>query len=134
MAVLVLGAIGSTFMYTERAMRARSRPASRRSTRPTPTPHAGSSRPTRCAPSRPRSCAPPELAATLLEKVPRSNLLAEFTNSLPPGVSLIDLALESRERAAPPQRAQTAFEQKKAALEGRAPPPPPPRRRPRRTT
>ena len=32
-----------------------------------------------------------ELASSLLEKVPRSNLLAEITNSLPNGVSLIDL-------------------------------------------
>src|SRR3954468_8835998 len=41
-----------------------------------------------------------ELAASLVEKVPRSNLLAEFTNSLPPGTSLLDLALESRVKAA----------------------------------
>src|SRR3954447_22962342 len=30
-----------------------------------------------------------ELAASLVEKVPRSNILAEFTNSLPPGLSLL---------------------------------------------
>lgn len=61
-----------------------------------------------------------ELAASLVEKVPRSNVLAEFTNSLPPGLSLLNLAMESKERsgAAPP--AMTAFEQKRAALEGRA--------------
>jgi Tfp pilus assembly protein PilN len=61
-----------------------------------------------------------ELAASLVEKVPRSNVLAEFANSLPPGLSLLNLAMESRERsgAAPP--AMTAFEQKRAALEGRA--------------
>src|SRR4030095_1547056 len=29
-----------------------------------------------------------ELAASLLERVPRSNLLADLTNALPPGVSL----------------------------------------------
>src|SRR4051794_40923505 len=40
-----------------------------------------------------------ELAASLVEKVPRSNLLAEFTNSLPPGTSLLDFALESRLKA-----------------------------------
>src|SRR5687767_9208465 len=39
-----------------------------------------------------------ELAASLVERVPRSNLLAEFTNSLPAGTSLLDLALESRVR------------------------------------
>lgn len=43
-----------------------------------------------------------ELASSLLEKVPRSNLLAEITNSLPPGVSLVELTLESKERPAPP--------------------------------
>jgi Tfp pilus assembly protein PilN len=43
-----------------------------------------------------------ELAASLLEKVPRSNLLAEITNALPPGVSLVDLSLASRDRPAPP--------------------------------
>ena len=60
-----------------------------------------------------------ELAASLVEKVPRSNVLAEFTNSLPPGLSLLNMAMESKERsgAAPP--AMTAFEQKRAALEGR---------------
>jgi Tfp pilus assembly protein PilN len=41
-----------------------------------------------------------ELAASLVEKVPRSNLLAEFTNSLPPGTSLLDFALESRVKVA----------------------------------
>jgi Tfp pilus assembly protein PilN len=37
-----------------------------------------------------------ELAASLVERVPRSNLLAEFTNALPSGASLLDLSLESR--------------------------------------
>lgn len=39
-----------------------------------------------------------DLAASLVEKVPRSNLLAEFTNRLPAGTSLLDLSLESRPR------------------------------------
>src|SRR5688572_10341497 len=39
-----------------------------------------------------------ELASSLVEKVPRSNLLAELTNSLPAGVSLLDLTLESKLR------------------------------------
>src|SRR4051812_32550187 len=39
-----------------------------------------------------------ELASSLLEKVPRSNLLADITNDLPAGVSLIDLNMESRIR------------------------------------
>src|SRR4051812_26453595 len=37
-----------------------------------------------------------ELTASLLEKVPRSYLLAELTNDMPPGVSLLDFALEAR--------------------------------------
>ena len=41
-----------------------------------------------------------ELAASLLEKVPRSFILAEITNAMPPGVSLIDFNLESKLRNA----------------------------------
>jgi Tfp pilus assembly protein PilN len=56
-----------------------------------------------------------ELSASLLEKIPRSNLLAEITNALPDGVSLIDLDLDSKRRATPKAVvASTAFEQKKA--------------------
>src|SRR5262245_26378626 len=40
-----------------------------------------------------------EITASLLEKVPRSNILAEITNALPSGVSLTDFALESKKRA-----------------------------------
>lgn len=63
-----------------------------------------------------------EVTASLLERVPRSYLLAEFTNSMPAGVSLIDLSLESRVRSAPAPAtaAKTPFEQKKAELEAKA--------------
>ncbi len=56
-----------------------------------------------------------ELAASLLEKVPRSFLLAELTNALPAGVSLLDLAMESKVRAAPSAAAtpKATFEQKR---------------------
>ncbi|HZZ44054.1 MAG TPA: PilN domain-containing protein [Tepidisphaeraceae bacterium] len=55
-----------------------------------------------------------EVTASLLEKVPRSFLLAEFTNSLPAGVSLIELSMESKLKPqAPPPAPKTAFEQKK---------------------
>jgi Tfp pilus assembly protein PilN len=60
-----------------------------------------------------------ELAASLVEKVPRSNILAEYTNCLPPGLSLLSLQMESREKFVPPP-AMSAFEAKKLALEGRA--------------
>lgn len=64
-----------------------------------------------------------ELSASLLEKVPRSFLLAKITNALPAGVSLIDMSLESKLRSAPsPTPAQkTAFEQKRAAADPKAP-------------
>ena len=52
-----------------------------------------------------------ELTSSLIEKVPRSFLLAELTNSLPTGVSLMDLVLESRKKQAPPPPApKSAFE------------------------
>ena len=57
-----------------------------------------------------------ELAASLLERVPRGNILAELTNSLPKGVSLLDFVMESKKKAPPAQpAAKTAFEQKAAA-------------------
>ena len=40
-----------------------------------------------------------ELAASLVEKVPRSNILAEITNALPVGVSLIDFNLHAAPQA-----------------------------------
>lgn len=61
-----------------------------------------------------------DLAASLLEKVPRSFLLADVTNALPAGVSLLEFTLESRVHVDPPPTAaqtQSAYEQRKAALE-----------------
>ena len=57
-----------------------------------------------------------ELAASLVEKVPRSNILAELTNALPPGVSLLDMSMHSYARqggAAP----QSSYAQHKAAID-----------------
>ena len=42
-----------------------------------------------------------ELAATLVERVPRTNLLAELTNALPTGTSLLEFYMESNARPAP---------------------------------
>ncbi|MGB7161153.1 MAG: PilN domain-containing protein [Tepidisphaeraceae bacterium] len=54
-----------------------------------------------------------ELTSSLIEKVPRSFLLAELTNSLPSGVSLIDMVLDSKRRtAAAPPAPKSAFEAK----------------------
>lgn len=57
-----------------------------------------------------------EMTASLLEKVPRSNILAELTNARPDGVDLLDLKLNSKLRQPPPAPPKTAFEQKKAQL------------------
>jgi Tfp pilus assembly protein PilN len=65
-----------------------------------------------------------ELAASLLEKVPRSFILAEITNAMPAGVSLLDFALDARRQAAPVPAAQTsAFERRRGKEKAAAPPP-----------
>src|SRR4051794_13642262 len=57
-----------------------------------------------------------ELATALVERVPRSNVLATFTNSLPPGVSLLELAMESKLKQPPAAPAgASAFEARVAA-------------------
>lgn len=62
-----------------------------------------------------------ELSASLLEKVPRSNVLAEWNNLRPKGVSLLDFTLESRPRktVAPAAQPKNAYEAKKAAAEAK---------------
>jgi Tfp pilus assembly protein PilN len=66
-----------------------------------------------------------EITAALLEKVPRSNVLAEITNGLPSGVSLTDFVLESKKRqpATPPPSAAAqggTFQVKSAAAQSAA--------------
>jgi hypothetical protein len=60
-----------------------------------------------------------EMTASLLEKLPRSNLLAAITNCCDASaVSLLDLTLDSKERQKPVAKTEapkTAYEQKKAA-------------------
>lgn len=65
-----------------------------------------------------------ELTASLLEKVPRGNILAELTNALPQGVSLLDFKLESRARAKKQtvDSGMTEYEKRKAARENRGKP------------
>jgi len=62
-----------------------------------------------------------ELTASLLEKVPRTYLLADLTNALPAGVGLFDFTLESRITNAAPTAAAagTMYEQKKAEMDAR---------------
>ena len=66
-----------------------------------------------------------ELTSSLLEKVPRSFLLAELTNAMPAGISLLDLQLVSSPRQAGQQNNssggdKTQFQMKKAAMEAAA--------------
>jgi hypothetical protein len=61
-----------------------------------------------------------ELAASLLEKVPRSFLLAEVTNAMPAGVSLMDVKLESKVRmpGSGGGGGKSQFELKREAMQG----------------
>lgn len=117
LSILVIGAIGSAFYLKERSMRdinARAAEVDKdyataaERIEQVQTLHAKQRQIVQHA----------ELAAALVERVPRSNILAEFTNCMPPGASLLELLMDSRPRvsAAP---VGTAFEQKKAALEAR---------------
>ena len=58
-----------------------------------------------------------ELTASLLEKVPRTKILAKITNGIPQGVSLLDFAMTSTLSSAAQQKApQTAFDARKAEV------------------
>jgi Tfp pilus assembly protein PilN len=61
-----------------------------------------------------------EVTASLLEKVRRSDILAEVTNCMSPGVSLLEFTLDSKPRQAAgsgPAPTLTAYEMKKLARE-----------------
>ena len=64
-----------------------------------------------------RLSAQAELTASLVEKVPRSRLLAELTNAMPAGVSFKDVHLDSKSRASAPSAPKSQFEIKKAQME-----------------
>ena len=61
-----------------------------------------------------------ELAASLVERVPRSNMLAEITNALPIGVSLIDLTMVSTPRSSSEPAPTSSYAQHKADLQKNA--------------
>lgn len=65
-----------------------------------------------------------ELSQSLLEKAPRSYILAQITNSLPPSVSLLDFELQSKKKAVTPP-AQTKFEKHRDKLKDQNTPPQP---------
>src|SRR3954469_10811739 len=51
-----------------------------------------------------------ELTASLLEKVPRTRILAKVTNGIPQGVSLLDFSMASTLSSAAQQAPKTAFD------------------------
>jgi Tfp pilus assembly protein PilN len=65
-----------------------------------------------------------ELSQSLLEKAPRSYLLAQITNSMPAGVSLLDLQMTSKRKAAP-VAPQTQFQKHGKSLKDKDATPPP---------
>jgi Tfp pilus assembly protein PilN len=117
--IVAAGAIGAVFMVSERATRAVLARHEEIDTRYTEAAK-GIEQVREMQDKQQKMVHQAELTASLLEKVPRSYLLAEFTNSLPGGVSLIDFTLESRVKQAPPPPPKSAFDQKKAELEAAA--------------
>lgn len=95
LSVVVMGAIASAFWFTERSMR---EVETRAATVDKQFTDAARSidQVNKMKQQQRKIVRQAELAASLVEKVPRSNLLAEFTNALPAGTSLLDFALESR--------------------------------------
>jgi Tfp pilus assembly protein PilN len=65
-----------------------------------------------------------ELSQSLLEKAPRSYLLAQITNAMPTGVSLLDLQMTSKRKTAP-AAPQTRFQKHGKTLKNKDAPPPP---------
>jgi Tfp pilus assembly protein PilN len=111
--LVVMVAIGSAFTYTERAMRAAEHDHDAIEKRYTEA--AKRIEQFQQLQEKQRTMAmQAELTSSLLEKVPRSFLLAEVTNSMPSGVSLLDLVLESKRRTSPSGKS-AAFEKKSAA-------------------
>jgi Tfp pilus assembly protein PilN len=68
-----------------------------------------------------------ELTASLLEKVPRSFLLADITNSMPSGVSLLDFTMDTKAEMIPVKVPERRSNTIGAPADGapNTPPPPP---------
>ena len=82
-------------------------------------PRSGSRRLDNSARTRATPSAAPRLATALTAGIPRSNILAELTEALPDGTSLLEMTLESRPRLDPVPAGSTAFDMKKAQIEAR---------------
>lgn len=116
--VVVMGAIGGAFSFSERSMR--DIEAEHASIDQQYTEAARRIDQVRKMQEKQRTMAQQaELTSSLLEKVPRTFVLAEITNALPGGVSLLDFSLEAKRRNVAPvaPAAKTMFEQKKAEIE-----------------
>ncbi len=121
LSIIVMGAIASAFWITERSMREVENRAANVDQAFTDAARNIEQVNTMKAQQR-RIVHQADLAASLVEKVPRSNLLAEFTNSLPSGMFLLELALESRVKVAAPAPGDSKA-QRKAQQQAAAPTP-----------
>ncbi len=117
---VVLGAIGSAFWVTEKSMREIDQQAAAIDQQYTEA--AKKIEQFQELQEKQRTMAhQAELTASLLEKVPRSFLLAEITNGLPPGISLLDFLLDAHVTTAVPAAPKTAFDIRKAELDAARP-------------
>lgn len=117
--LIVMAAIGSAFIYGERAIRELEKQNAQVDTDYNEA--ARRIQQVQQMQAKQRTMAyQAELTESLLEKVPRSYLMADITNSMPGGVSLLDFVLESRKivsvAAAQPR---TAMEAKRAEQEAK---------------
>jgi Tfp pilus assembly protein PilN len=117
--IVVMGVIGGAFTYSERAIRDIERQHAEVDQQYTEA--ARRIDQVRKMQDKQRQMAQQaELTASLLEKVPRSFVLAEITNGLPSGVSLLDFGLEAKRRNVVPVATaanKTIFAQKQAEIE-----------------
>ena len=116
---IVLGAIGSAFWVTEKSMREIDAQAATVDQQYTEA--AKKIEQFQELQEKQRTMAhQAELTASLLEKVPRSFVLAEITNGLPTGISLLDLSLDAKVVTNAPV-AKTAFDIRKAEIDAGKP-------------
>ncbi len=119
LSVVVMGTIGVTFALSERSMRGLDSELASVESRYAQA--AGQIEAVKQMHNKQRQIVQhAELAAALVERVPRSNVLAEFTNSLPAGVSLLDLAMEAKPKVTASAAPGTAFDKKASAKTGSA--------------
>jgi len=114
--VVVMTAIGTAFTYSERTVKAVERQHAQVEEEYTDAARR-IQQVQRMQDKQRRMAQQAELTASLLEKVPRTFILAELTNSLPSGVSLLDFALESKRNIVSVAAAKTIYEQRKQEID-----------------